>query len=93
MRKPKLELDIETLISEMSREQINKKRQDVLVYCIQRKNIKDFDNNKLSHSYEKVQFYSVDILTFRYEGELLFREFTTGKNLLNKRYELAENLV
>jgi hypothetical protein len=52
MRKPNLELDIETLVSEMSFKQINKKRQDVLVYCIQKKNVENFDNKKLSHSYE-----------------------------------------
>ncbi|HAY3590634.1 hypothetical protein CMU23_01510 [Elizabethkingia anophelis] len=91
MRRPKLELDIETALTALSKKMIAEKRTAILMYCIKKKQIKNFDLDKLSHSYEKVKNYSLDVLSYRYEGELLFREYKTGifPAMLNKRYELA----
>ncbi|MCL1652569.1 hypothetical protein BAZ12_00615 [Elizabethkingia miricola] len=91
MRKPKLELDIESAVSDLSLKMIKEKRIAILRYCIEKKGYKNFDVEKLSQEDEDIKNYAVPVLTFRYDGELLFREFPTGKfpYMLNKRYELA----
>ncbi|MDV3612405.1 hypothetical protein CMU81_00995 [Elizabethkingia anophelis] len=91
MRKPKLELDIESSLATLSSKLIKQKRRAILKYCIEKKGYKNFDVKKLAHKYEEIEHVSVDVLTFRYDGELLFREFPDGTfpYLLNKRYELA----
>lgn len=94
MRKPNLNLDIEKKVTDLTTKLINEKRQQILLYCIQKKGYKSFDGKLLSNKYEKVQFYSVDVLTIRYNGELLFREYPAGSfpNMINRKYELAEDL-
>lgn len=91
MRKPKLELDIESAVSDLSLKMIKEKRITILRYCIEKKGYRNLDVKKLSQDAEDVKGFAIPVLTFRYDGELLFREFPTGKfpSMLNKRYELA----
>lgn len=91
MRKPKLELDIQSAVSDLSLKMIKEKRIAILKYCVEKKGYKNLDIKKLSQDDEDVKGFAIPVLTFRYDGELLFREFPTGKfpYMLNKRYELA----
>ncbi len=94
MRKPILLLDIEKKIDKVSSEALAKKRTEMIIYCIEKRGYKNASKNHLSSVYEKIPNYSIKILTFRYNGELLFREFPAGNtiHLINKRYELADDL-
>lgn len=94
MKKPILLLDMEKKVDDLTTKSLSKKRSEVLFYCIEKRGYKNPDTKNLSTKYEKVQNYSIEILTFRYNGELLFREFPTGRttHLINKRYELADDL-
>ncbi|WP_027380261.1 hypothetical protein [Chryseobacterium daeguense] len=94
MKRPTLELEIEKKVSELSLKLIKEKRQQILLYCFTKRNYKNFDIKNISHKYEKVQNFSLEVLTVRYNDDLLFREYPTGTfpHLLNKRYELADDL-
>lgn len=92
MKKPKLEIDIESKVAALTQKLINEKRKEILLYCFMKLGKSNFLHEKLYMEPEKVDFFSIKILTFRYDGELLFREFPAGSSLrlLNKKYELAE---
>lgn len=94
MKKPSLILDLEKKVSSLVDKEITQKRQQMLLYCVKKRNIQNFDSKEFSYAYEKVKNFSLDVLTFRYKGELLFREYVAGSfpNLINKRYELADDL-
>ncbi len=73
MRKPKmiLEVDIEKIVKVRRL----KKMQSIVQYIKNKKGLRDINDKLLNPSMEYIDNYSPPILTYRYNGELWFREF------------------
>lgn len=92
MKKPSLELDIESKVTKLTNQLVNDKRKFLLIYCFKKLGMHEILPEKLYMEPEDVKHFSIPVLTFRYDGKLLFREYPTGSTLqlINKRYELAD---
>lgn len=73
MRKPKmiLDLDIEKIVNARRL----KKMISITQYIKNKKGLRHINDKLLKASMEYVENYSAPILTYRYNGELWFREF------------------
>lgn len=91
MRKPKLELDLKPIIDKKVIDARTEKQKAILAYAIENKGFqKGFDTKKLAASMEYIDDPTLEgpVLTFRYDGEFLFRERTIDKEALHFKYLL-----
>lgn len=93
MRKPTLYLKLTDRIENMIEKAQRDKRKKIITYILtelERKGL-DLDSMVTSLKFEKVQFYSIDILTLRINGKIVMQEFPSGSmsyGLSDRKYRL-----
>lgn len=92
MKTPSLKFDIKEVVQKFCKDKLARHESEIMIYVLKQKGFfETFDAKNCTITYEKVKNYSIGIHTRRYNGELLFRRFSTGLKGLEYSYEIEEN--